>query len=89
MDNTTATQQPATRRGGKYLTFALGREEYGIEILGPHSSESTRLTVLSRLILARRLMRGGGEERVALPSSSAARDDQPIARLEDGTMWNW
>jgi purine-binding chemotaxis protein CheW len=31
----TATGEPtsATARGGKYLTFALGREEYGIEIL--------------------------------------------------------
>jgi purine-binding chemotaxis protein CheW len=24
---------PSTRKGGKYLTFALGREEYGLEIL--------------------------------------------------------
>jgi purine-binding chemotaxis protein CheW len=31
----TATLEPAplTKRGGKYLTFALGKEEYGLEIL--------------------------------------------------------
>ncbi len=29
----TTLDTTATRRGGKYLTFALGREEYGLEIL--------------------------------------------------------
>lgn len=29
----TATPTTATRRGGKYLTFALGKEEYAVEIL--------------------------------------------------------
>jgi purine-binding chemotaxis protein CheW len=31
----TATLEPtaSTKRGGKYLTFALGKEEYGLEIL--------------------------------------------------------
>lgn len=28
-----ATTATGTRRGGKYLTFALGKEEYGLEIL--------------------------------------------------------
>lgn len=27
------TTETKTRRGGKYLTFALGKEEYGVEIL--------------------------------------------------------
>jgi purine-binding chemotaxis protein CheW len=30
---TSPTTPPTTTRGGKYLTFALGREEYGLEIL--------------------------------------------------------
>jgi purine-binding chemotaxis protein CheW len=30
---TGAAASPAGERGGKYLTFALGREEYGLEIL--------------------------------------------------------
>lgn len=30
---TTTTTTTATSKGGKYLTFALGREEYGLEIL--------------------------------------------------------
>jgi purine-binding chemotaxis protein CheW len=30
---TTATPTSSRTRGGKYLTFALGREEYGLEIL--------------------------------------------------------
>lgn len=29
----TQTLNPQTTRGGKYLTFALGKEEYGLEIL--------------------------------------------------------
>jgi purine-binding chemotaxis protein CheW len=29
----TATNTASTNRGGKYLTFALGKEEYGLEIL--------------------------------------------------------
>jgi purine-binding chemotaxis protein CheW len=29
----TQTLNPHTSRGGKYLTFALGKEEYGLEIL--------------------------------------------------------
>jgi len=30
---TTTTPDSAATRGGKYLTFELGREEYGLEIL--------------------------------------------------------
>lgn len=34
MSATASIERPATTgRGGKYLTFALGREEYGLEIL--------------------------------------------------------
>src|SRR6185436_11176039 len=31
--NAPTSVAPATSRGGKYLTFALGKEEYGLEIL--------------------------------------------------------
>ena len=33
MATATATTTASTNRGGKYLTFALGKEEYGLEIL--------------------------------------------------------
>ena len=33
MTATTTTAATGTERGGKYLTFALGREEYGLQIL--------------------------------------------------------
>jgi purine-binding chemotaxis protein CheW len=32
-EKSAVTPQQSVRRGGKYLTFALGREEYGLEIL--------------------------------------------------------
>ena len=33
MSNSTLQSDPAVTRQGKYLTFALGKEEYGLEIL--------------------------------------------------------
>lgn len=33
LDEKTATQSPASSHEGKYLTFVLGEEEYGLEIL--------------------------------------------------------
>lgn len=33
MSSSTAIQERSTARAGKYLTFALGKEEYGLEIL--------------------------------------------------------
>ena len=32
-NNSAATKDSAASKGGKYLTFALGKEEYGLEIL--------------------------------------------------------